>query len=200
MAWPPCGQGPTPVQGGFRPFARAHDRTEEVAGTGHKATWRVSTTATTRVGPFDSRIGRQNPANPQHRPASDPRALSPARAPVITNEPPRRLAAVAGARLISLFAKAVRRQPNRPRLTTKDPHRGEGVFVRASYCSGPPAERKGPFPALSHEPGAAAEPPPRPAAPTPAEKAFRVAALRAALAGTAPLFEARLRRGGEGGR
>jgi hypothetical protein len=72
--------------------------------------------------------------------------------------------------------------------------------VRARYCSGPPPGRKGPFPALSREPGAAPGSTSRSTAPTPAEKARRVAALKAALAGTAPLFEAQLRRGGEGRR
>jgi hypothetical protein len=42
-----------------------------------------------------------------------------------------------------------------------------------------------------------AAPPPRPSPLTPEEKAHRLAALRAALAGAAPAFQARLRRGRE---
>jgi hypothetical protein len=68
--------------------------------------------------------------------------------------------------------------------------------VRAGYSSRPAGERKPRSPA-SPENHLAADDPPRSVPPCPAEKARRVDALRAALAGTAPDFEARLRRGGE---
>jgi hypothetical protein len=68
--------------------------------------------------------------------------------------------------------------------------------VRASHSSRP-AERCKDTP---KNPPAAAEPPRRPIPLTPPERARRIDELRTALAGTAPLFQARLRRGEEGSR
>jgi hypothetical protein len=68
--------------------------------------------------------------------------------------------------------------------------------VRASHSSRP-AERCKNTP---KNPPAAAEPPRRSIPPTPPERARRGAAPRPARAGTAPLFQARLRRGEEGSR
>jgi hypothetical protein len=72
--------------------------------------------------------------------------------------------------------------------------------VRASYSSGPVEERKRKSPASPENHTVAGDPPWRFVAPDPAEKACRVDALRAALAGTATAFHARARRGGEGQR
>jgi hypothetical protein len=72
--------------------------------------------------------------------------------------------------------------------------------VRASYSSRPPGEHKTPNPASPENHAAASDRPRRFLSPTPDEKARRVDALRAALAGTAPAFDARARRGGEGRR
>jgi hypothetical protein len=69
--------------------------------------------------------------------------------------------------------------------------------VRARYFSRPAGERKPRFPAPQENHPEADGPSPRSVPPCPAEKARQVDALRAALAGTAPAFEARLRRGGE---
>jgi hypothetical protein len=72
--------------------------------------------------------------------------------------------------------------------------------VRAGYSSRPCGGRKSLIPASPENHSEAADPPRRLRPPTPAEKARRVDALRAALAGTAPAFDARARRGGEGPR
>jgi hypothetical protein len=69
--------------------------------------------------------------------------------------------------------------------------------VRADYFSRTDGERKPRSPASRENHPEANGQPPRPIPPCPAEKARRVDALRAALTGTAPAFEARLRRGGE---
>jgi hypothetical protein len=110
----------------------------------------------------------------------------------ITNEPPRRRPTGAGARLISLFAKADLATNLTGRgESQKTRTRGEGVFVRAGYSSRPDRERKTQNPAPPRNHAAAADPPLRFRLPTPAEKAQRVDALRAALAGSAPAFLAR---------
>ena len=70
--------------------------------------------------------------------------------------------------------------------------------MRASHSSGPVEERKGQSPASPENHTAAGDPPWRFVPPDPAEKTRRVAELRAALAGSAPAFQARAR-SGEGG-
>jgi hypothetical protein len=70
--------------------------------------------------------------------------------------------------------------------------------VRASHSSGPAEERKSRLPASPENHTAVPDAPPRFVPPDPAEKARRVAELRAALAGSAPASQARARRG-EGG-
>jgi hypothetical protein len=70
--------------------------------------------------------------------------------------------------------------------------------VRAGYCSRPDGERKSLSPASPQNHTAADDPPRRVVPLTSAEKARRVDALRAVLAGSAAAFHARARRGGEG--
>ena len=66
------------------------------------------------------------------------------------------------------------------------------------YPSKPPAEGKPRESALAEISSATADPPRCSIAPTPDEKARRLAALRAALADAAPQFHAHARRAGEG--
>jgi hypothetical protein len=68
--------------------------------------------------------------------------------------------------------------------------------VRASHSSRPAGRCKG----TPNNPPAAAGPPRRPIPLTPPERTRRIDELRTALAGTAPLFQARIRRGEEGSR
>jgi hypothetical protein len=72
--------------------------------------------------------------------------------------------------------------------------------VRAGYCSRPDGERKRRSPGSPEIHPADARPPRRALPLTAAEKARRVGALRAALAGSAPTFHDRARRTGEGQR
>jgi hypothetical protein len=69
--------------------------------------------------------------------------------------------------------------------------------VRAGYSNRPDGERKGRPPEGSKKSAPADDTPRRFNPPCPAEKARRVDALRAALAGTAPDFEDQLRQAGE---
>ncbi|MBV8266446.1 MAG: hypothetical protein JO252_08990 [Planctomycetaceae bacterium] len=68
--------------------------------------------------------------------------------------------------------------------------------MRASHSSRPAGRCKN----TPKNPPAAAEPPRRSIPLTPPERARRIDELRTALAGTAPLFQARARRGEEGDR
>jgi hypothetical protein len=70
--------------------------------------------------------------------------------------------------------------------------------VSAHHPSKPPTEGKPREAAFAGISSATADPPRCPIAPTPDEKARRLAALRAALADAAPQFHARARRAGEG--
>ena len=72
--------------------------------------------------------------------------------------------------------------------------------MRAGYSNRPDGGRKGLSPAPPENRSAAVLPPQRSVPPSPDEKARRVDHLRAALAGSAPAFHARARRGGEGRR
>jgi hypothetical protein len=72
--------------------------------------------------------------------------------------------------------------------------------VRAGHCSRPDGERKSRSPDSPEIHTAAPEPPRRSRPLTPAEKARRVDALRAALDGSAPTFQARALQIGEGRR
>jgi len=75
--------------------------------------------------------------------------------------------------------------PRKPRLT------GRGAFMRAGHCNRPADHCKGPAPIRPKNSEQAA--PTRPTArPRGEERARRLAALRAALAGAAPEFSARL--------
>jgi hypothetical protein len=70
--------------------------------------------------------------------------------------------------------------------------------VSGHYPSKPSEEGKRRKLAYAEISSATADPPRCPIAPTPDEKARRLAELRAALADSAPQFQARARRAGEG--
>jgi hypothetical protein len=72
--------------------------------------------------------------------------------------------------------------------------------VSTRHPSKPPEEGKRRNAAFAGISSATADPPRCSIAPTPDEKASRLAALRAALADAAPQFQARARRAGEGQR
>jgi hypothetical protein len=95
--------------------------------------------------------------------------------------------------LIVLDAKAVNGdQPSRPRRSTKNPsHDGEGVLVRAGYSNRPNERCKSRSSGLT-ENSSEAPPSPRSVPPSPAERAQRLAELRAALSEAAPAFRARI--------
>ena len=87
---------------------------------------------------------------------------------------------------------AGRGDPRKPRLT------GEGDFVSTGHPSKPSEERKRRKSAFAEISSATADPPRCSGTPTPDEKARRLAVLRAVLADSAPAFQARARRAGEG--
>ena len=116
----------------------------------------------------------------------------------ITHEPPRRVPTISGARLIQGCQgrrdgnQAGRGDSRKPRLT------GEGDFVSIRNPSKPSEKRKRRKSAFTEVSPAAVALPRCFGTPTPEEKARRLAALRAALADSAPTFQARARRAGEG--
>src|SRR6516225_7469438 len=90
--------------------------------------------------------------------------------------------------------QAGRGDPRKPRLT------GEGDFVSTRHPSKASEESKRRNAAFAEISSATADPPPSSGSPTPDEKARRLAVLRAALADSAPAFQARIHAGERGER